>query len=119
MAVALPPGYRHDLVLLAVSHHLRWFGQPDAGAVADLAISNQGSAYRRRDATPGDTMSLVLTSEYRGLNQTIWKLHTLSDLFGRQKPTTVLQPPQCAGNVYCCLIRTHCVQSLNFGASSR
>lgn len=41
-AVKLPPGYKRDVVLRAVSRNLRWFGQPDAGVRAARAMTDLG-----------------------------------------------------------------------------
>lgn len=41
-ALKLPPGYKRDVVLRAVSRNLRWFGQPDAGVRAARAMTNRG-----------------------------------------------------------------------------
>jgi len=42
VAVALPPGYKRDIVLHAVSRNLREFGQPVAGVRAARAMSDGG-----------------------------------------------------------------------------
>lgn len=41
-ALSLPPGYKRDVVLRAVSRNLRWFGQPEAGARAARAMTDGG-----------------------------------------------------------------------------
>lgn len=41
-AVKLPPGYKRDTVLRAVSRNLRWFAQPDAGLRAARAMTDLG-----------------------------------------------------------------------------
>lgn len=41
-ALTLPPGYKRDVVLRAVSRNLRWFGQPDAGLRAARAMTDRG-----------------------------------------------------------------------------
>lgn len=41
-AVKLPPGYKRDTVLRAVSRNLRWFGQPAAGLRAARAMTDLG-----------------------------------------------------------------------------
>ncbi|WP_375404085.1 hypothetical protein [uncultured Sphingomonas sp.] len=41
-AIKLPPGYKRDIVLRAVSRNLRWFGQPVAGMKAARAMTDLG-----------------------------------------------------------------------------
>lgn len=41
-ALTLPPGYKRDVVLRAVSRNLRWFGQHDAGVRAARAMTDGG-----------------------------------------------------------------------------
>lgn len=44
IALALPPGYERDGVLRAVSRNLRWFGFPNEGRKAVLAMSDHGKS---------------------------------------------------------------------------
>jgi hypothetical protein len=41
-ALTLPPGYKRDVVLRAVSRNLRWFGQHEAGVRAARAMTDDG-----------------------------------------------------------------------------
>lgn len=52
-ALTLPPGYRRDTVLRAVSRNLRWFGQHEAGMRAAREMSDGGRAEAPPGSRPG------------------------------------------------------------------
>jgi hypothetical protein len=53
-ALSLPPGYKRDIVLRAVSRNLRLFGHPDAGIRAALAMTDRGAS--ELPSSPGAPM---------------------------------------------------------------
>ena len=44
VALSLPPGYKRDVVLRAISRNLRWFGQHEAGVRAARAMTDNGKS---------------------------------------------------------------------------